>query len=84
MEAGEFEGQPYDGRMTEIRGNHLALVEIGRAGADVVVADHNPFTFKESAMKMTKLGKALFAALCGLSCVGCGFRIASIGRSSHP
>lgn len=67
MEAGEFEGQPYDGRMTEIRGNHLALVEIGRAGADVVVADHNPFTFKESAMKMTKLGKALFAALCAAS-----------------
>ena len=64
MEAGEYDGQPYDGRMTEIRGNHLALVEIGRAGADVVVADHNPFTFKESAMKMTKLGKALFAALC--------------------
>ena len=32
MEPGEFEGQPYDGRMTEIQGNHLALVEeIGRA-----------------------------------------------------
>ncbi len=67
MEAGAFEGQPYDGRMTEIQGNHLALVEIGRAGSDVVVADHNPFTFKESAMKMTKLGKALFAALCAAS-----------------
>lgn len=67
MEPGEFEGQPYDGRMTEIQGNHLALVEVGRAGSDVVVADHNPFTFKESAMKMTKLGKALFAALCAAS-----------------
>jgi hypothetical protein len=53
--------------MTEIKGNHLALVEVGRAGSDVVVADHNPFTFKESAMKMTKLGKALFAALCAAS-----------------
>jgi hypothetical protein len=31
------------------------------------VADRNPFTFKESAMKMTKLGKALFAALCAAS-----------------
>lgn len=31
MEAGEYEGQPYDGRMTEIQGNHLALVEVGRA-----------------------------------------------------
>jgi len=67
MEPGEFEGQAYDGRMTEIQGNHLAIVEIGRAGSDVVVADQNPFTFKESAMKMTKLGKALFAALCAAS-----------------
>lgn len=65
MEPGEVDGQPYDGRMTEIQGNHLALVEVGRAGSDVVVADNNPFiTFKESAMKMSKLGKALFAALC--------------------
>lgn len=67
MEPGEFEGQPYDGRMTEIQGNHLALVEVGRAGSDVVVADRNPFNFKETAMKMSKLGKALFAALCAAS-----------------
>jgi hypothetical protein len=65
MEPGEFEGQAYDGRMTEIQGNHLALVEVGRAGSDVVVADEKPFFFdKETAMKMSKLGKALFAALC--------------------
>ena len=67
MEPGEFEGQPYDGRMTEIQGNHLALVEVGRAGSDVVVADKNPFTPRNPAMKMTKLGKALFAALCAAS-----------------
>ena len=67
MYPGEFEGQPYDGRMTEIQGNHLALVEVGRAGSDVVVADRNPFNFKETAMKMSKLGKALFAALCAAS-----------------
>lgn len=67
MEPGEFEGQPYDGRMTEIQGNHLALVEVGRAGSDVVVADKNPFNVKETAMKMSKLGKALFAALCAAS-----------------
>lgn len=67
MEPGEFDGQKYDGRMTEIQGNHLALVEVGRAGSDVVVADRNPFTLKESAMKMSKLGKALFAALCAAS-----------------
>lgn len=66
MEPGEFDGAAYDGRMTEIQGNHLALVEIGRTGSDVVVADSNPFK-KEPQMKMTKLGKALFAALCAAS-----------------
>jgi len=67
MEPGQFDGQAYDGRMTQLQGNHLALVEVGRAGSDVVVADKNPFTFKESAMKMTKFGKAIFAALCAAS-----------------
>lgn len=67
MEPGEFDGIPYDGRMTEIQGNHLALVEVGRAGSDVVVADSNPFTFKESAMKMTLLGKAMYAAVSAAS-----------------
>lgn len=65
MEPGEFEGQAYDGRMTEIQGNHLALVEVGRAGSDVMVADRNPF--EESPMKMTRLGKAFFAAFCAAS-----------------
>lgn len=68
MQPGEFEGQVYDGIMTQIQGNHLALVELGRAGSDVVVSDQNPFIFnKESAMKMTKLGKALFASLSAAS-----------------
>ncbi len=66
MEPGEFEGQAYDGRMTDIQGNHLALVEVGRAGSDVVVADQNPFE-KEKTMRMSKLGKALFAALSAAS-----------------
>ncbi len=39
FEKGEFEGKPYDFIMTEIKGNHIALVETGRAGADVCVAD---------------------------------------------
>jgi hypothetical protein len=69
MESGEFEGKSYDGRMTNIRGNHLALVESGRAGPDVVVADANPFTNKQEApvMKKTKLGIALLAALSGVA-----------------
>jgi hypothetical protein len=33
------DGQRYDGIMTQLRGNHVALVEDGRAGKDVVVGD---------------------------------------------
>lgn len=40
--AGTFEGQAYDFIMRDIRGNHVALVEEGRAGSDVVVADAKP------------------------------------------
>jgi hypothetical protein len=39
MEPGVYDGQPYDGRMTDIKGNHVALVSKGRAGPDVVVGD---------------------------------------------
>ena len=39
MVPGVVEGIRYDGRMTEIQGNHVALVEVGRAGPDVVVGD---------------------------------------------
>jgi hypothetical protein len=67
MEPGDFNGEPYDGRMTEIQGNHLALVEVGRAGSDVIVADNNPFIKESAIMKMTKLGKALFLALSAAS-----------------
>ena len=38
---GQYEGLNYDFIMRNIRGNHVALVEVGRAGPDVVVADHN-------------------------------------------
>lgn len=65
MESGEYEGKPYDGFMTNIQGNHLAIVEVGRAGHDVIVADANPFHQQKenTSMKQTKLGKALIAAL---------------------
>lgn len=63
------DGEAYDGRMTNIRGNHLALVEIGRAGPDVVVADSKPLPPKQEipAMKPTKLGLALKLALSAAS-----------------
>lgn len=38
--SGIFEGQPYDCIQRRIRGNHLALVDHGRMGADVAVLDH--------------------------------------------
>lgn len=65
MLSGEFNGIPYDGIMTNIVGNHLAIVEKGRAGPDVVVADAMPDEIKnptqegKKPMKMTKLGAAL-------------------------
>jgi hypothetical protein len=60
MESGTWNGQHYDGVMTEIRGNHLALVEIGRAGSDVVVGDENPF-LKGKKMKRDKYKQSLLA-----------------------
>lgn len=39
MTPGEYKGVRFDGVMRNIRGNHVALVEKGRAGADVVVGD---------------------------------------------
>ena len=53
MESGDFNGKKYDGRMTDITGNHLALVKSGRAGSDVVVADKNPF-YKENKKMLKK------------------------------
>ena len=46
MTPGNFEGQPYDGVMRDIVGNHVALVTEGRAGSDVVVGDSKPEEFK--------------------------------------
>ena len=59
MTSGVFDGQQYDGIMRNIRGNHVAVVESGRAGSDVLVADSNPFTQKDDdTMKLTKKGAA--------------------------
>lgn len=53
QESGEFEGQHYDFKMTDIIGNHVALVKQGRAGRDVMVADSSKGlleTIKEKIM----------------------------------
>ena len=63
------DGESFDGSMRDIVGNHLAVIETGRTGPDVYVADSDPFKPKKEtpAMKMTGLGKALFVSLRGLS-----------------
>lgn len=40
--SGEVNGQKYDFTMRDLSGNHLALVEKGRAGREVLVYDENP------------------------------------------
>ena len=67
MEPGIFEGRNYDGIMTQIVGNHLALVEVGRAGSDVLVADSNPFHKETLKMKLSELAEKLLARFGALS-----------------
>ncbi|WP_304675233.1 DUF2213 domain-containing protein [Neisseria polysaccharea] len=62
MAAGEFEGRHYDGVMRDIVGNHVALVDVGRAGRDVVVSDADPFNKKENTMKLKAGAKARIQA----------------------
>ena len=58
-QAGEFNGKPYDFIMTDIACNHVALVEQGRAGQDVLVADSalttNPQKQENTSMDKEKL-----------------------------
>jgi uncharacterized protein len=54
MTPGNFRGTPYDGVMRDIVFNHVALVDDGRAGPDVVVGDE---ALKENQMaKPTRFG----------------------------
>ncbi len=72
MESGEFNGKKYDIIMTNIRGNHVALVDEGRAGNDVVVADsaknisNTPTKGKGMTKKYKSVSLALDAATAAL------------------
>lgn len=55
-QSGEFDGKHYDFIMTDIVGNHVALVKEGRAGHDVMVADESP-NFTENQIDNTLLDK---------------------------
>jgi len=63
MTSGVFEGVRYDGIMRNIRGNHVALVEEGRAGPDVVVGDSKLLEKPEMAKKLTANARAVKAGL---------------------
>jgi len=52
MTPGNFNGKPYDGVMRDIVGNHVALVEQGRAGSDVMVGDSMESLMPEPAKKL--------------------------------
>jgi len=56
MQDGMFNGKHYDGKMQNIRGNHVALVREGRAGHDVRVAD----SAMEGGENMGNAWKSLF------------------------
>ncbi|MDI2091673.1 DUF2213 domain-containing protein [Commensalibacter oyaizuii] len=60
MDKGIFDGEHYDGVMTEIYVDHVALVAEGRAGPDVRVSDER---FKNRMPKLNKMGMQLSAAL---------------------
>lgn len=63
MTPGQYGGVKYDGVMRNIRGNHVALVEEGRAGPDVIVGDSKPLEIPK--MKLTAKAQALLHALTG-------------------
>lgn len=57
MTPGNFRGTRYDGVMRDIVFNHVALVEDGRAGPDVVIGDS-----RENVMKPTRFAAVVLAA----------------------
>ncbi|MGG2139981.1 DUF2213 domain-containing protein [Symbiopectobacterium sp. RP] len=55
MTPGEYEGEAYDGVMSDIVCNHVAIVPSGRAGPDVFVYDSKPSTGSKIMSKLDKL-----------------------------
>lgn len=62
MTPGEYNGQAYDGVMRNLSGNHVALVERGRIGADAVISDSLPFEMRFTNMKLKKGAEQLITA----------------------
>jgi hypothetical protein len=57
MTPGAYEGTPYDGVMRDIIGNHVALVQKGRAGPDVLVGDEAIHNHTEKDMQPKVLSR---------------------------
>lgn len=57
MVPGTIDGVKYDGRMVDIVGNHVAMVEAGRIGPDALISDELPQELAH--MKVTTLVAAL-------------------------
>lgn len=55
MTPGTYEGLTYDGVMRNLVCNHVALVEVGRAGPDVIVGDSQPTGAKAMLRSRTAL-----------------------------
>lgn len=73
IKEGEWNGKKYDFIMRNIRANHIALVEEGRAGADVLVYDSKqkedsnmPLPFNDSDEPIERAEVALAQAIIGL------------------
>lgn len=55
FQPGEYNGTRYDAIQTEIRGNHLALVDSGRMGKEVAVMDSKNFIFTIDSKELKKM-----------------------------
>jgi len=58
MTPGSYQGEHYDGVMREIVFNHVALVEDGRQGPEVVVGDSNEKLWANVEQELIKMGLA--------------------------
>lgn len=75
MVPGTYEGNAYDGVMRDISFNHVALVEEGRAGPDVLVGDEKPGFLKgpthmvaiSKRVALDQVAKGFAAQLSGLA-----------------
>jgi 8-oxo-dGTP pyrophosphatase MutT (NUDIX family) len=63
MTPGTYEGAQYDGVMRDIKFNHVALVEKGRAGPDVMVGDNSLNLHGAKTVKLSKKAVMVKGAL---------------------